>query len=126
MKPRGKSERTKILDAMKRYGKTESEFYDLLMTKAFDLDDNFAFKELLYRMSPLPKSVNPLYNFDLPKNLKPYEKAVYILDAIALGKIPSDVGNDCIQAIKSMINIEEHTDLKDRIEKLEAALNGDA
>ena len=36
----------------------------------------------------------------------------------------SDTGNTFIQSIKAMIDIEEYTDLKDRIDKLEKALNG--
>ena len=125
-KGRGKSERTKILDAMKRAGQTEEGFFDLLMEKAFNPEDNFTFKELLNRMSPMPKAVNPLYNFDLPKESKPHEKAAFVLDAISTGVIPSDVGNICIQAIKAMIDIEEYTDLKERIEKLEKALSGES
>ena len=125
-KGRGKSERTKILEAMERAGQTEAGFYDLLMEKAFNPEDNFTFKELLNRMSPMPKAVNPLYNFDLPKESKPHEKAAFVLDAISTGAIPSDVGNICIQAIKAMIDIEEYTDLKERIEKLEALLNGES
>lgn len=125
-KGRGKSERTKILAAMERAGKTEDGFYDLLMEKAFNPDDNFTFKELLNRISPMPRAVNPLYEFDLPKNSKPYEKAGFVLDAISTGILPSNIGNDCIQAIKAMIDIEEYTDLKERIEKLEATLNGES
>ena len=125
-KPRGKSERTKILEAMKRKSKTEDEFYDELITRAFNPDDNFTFKEVLARMSPIPKAVSPVYKFDLPKDAKPHEKADYVLTAIADGDLPSDIGNICIQAIKAMIDIEEYTDLKERIIKLEAVLNGDA
>lgn len=125
-KPRGKSERTKILEAMKRKLKTEDEFYDELIIRAFNPDDNFTFKEVLSRMSPIPKAVSPVYKFDLPKEAKPHEKANYVLTAIANGDLPSDIGSICIQAIKSMIDIEEYTDLKERIIKLEAVLNGDA
>jgi hypothetical protein len=125
-KPRGKSERTKILDAMARQAKTEDGFYDELVTRAFNPDDNFTFKEILARMSPIPKAVSPVYKFDLPKDAKPHEKADYVLTAIAEGDLPSDIGNICIQAIKAMIDIEEYTDLKERIEKIEVALNGGA
>jgi len=125
-KPRGKSERTKILEAMKRQAKDEDGFYDELVTRAFNPEDNFTFKEILARMSPIPKAVSPVYKFDLPKDAKPHEKADYVLTAIADGDLPSDIGNICIQAIKAMIDIEEYTDLKDRIEKIEAALNGGA
>lgn len=121
-KGRGKSERTKILEAMKREGKTENGFYDLLIQKAFNVKDKFTFKELLARMSPIPKAVSPVYKFDLPKNSKPHEKADYVLTAIADGDLPSDIGNICIQAIKAMIDIEEYTDLKERIEAIEKSL----
>jgi hypothetical protein len=121
---RGKSERTKILEAMKRYGQTEDGFYNLLMEKAFDPEDKFTFKELLLRISPIPKSVSPLVEFDFPKKAKPHVQASFVLAAIADGKIPSDTGNVFIQSIKAMIDIEEYTDLKDRIDKLEKALNG--
>ena len=123
-KGRGKSERTKILDAMKRQAKTEDGFYDELVTRAFNPEDNFTFKEILARMSPIPKAVSPVYKFDLPKDAKPHVKADYVLTAISSGELPSDIGNICIQAIKAMIDIEEYTDLKERIEKIEVALNG--
>ena len=125
-KGRGKSERTKILEAMKRQSKTENGFYDELVTRAFNPDDNFTFKEILARMSPIPKAVAPVYKFDLPKEAKPHEKADYVLTAISNGDLPSDIGNICIQAIRAMIDIEEYTDLKERIEKIEKALNGGA
>ena len=122
-KGRGKSERTKILEAMARAGHTEDGFYDLLMVKAFDPEDNFTFKELLNRMSPVAKAVSPTIKFHLPLNTPPHKKAEYVLNGIAKGDIPPDVGAICIQAIKAMIDIAEYTDLKDRIEKLEKLLN---
>jgi hypothetical protein len=121
--PRGKSERTKILEAMQRAGKTEDGFYDQLIERAANPEDNFTFKELLSRLSPIPKAVAPVYKFELPKSAKPHEKADYILTAIADGELPGDVGNVCIQAIKAMIDIEEYTDLKERIIKLEEMVN---
>jgi hypothetical protein len=92
------------------------------MEKAFNPEDSFTFKELLIRISPIPKAVSPIFTFELPKDAKPHIKADYILTAMANGEIPSDIGGICIQAIKAMIDIEEYTDLKDRIEKLEKSL----
>jgi hypothetical protein len=123
---RGKSERTKILDAMKAVGTSEKDFYELLVTKATSEDDNFTFKELLVRLSPLPKAVAPLVKFEFPKKKAPHIQAAYVLDAVAKGIIPSDTGNTFIQSIKAMIDIEEYTDLKERIEKLEKALAGES
>ena len=125
-KGRGKSERTKILDAMKRAGQTEEGFFDLLMEKAFNPEDNFTFKELLNRMSPMPKAVNPIVEFDFPKEAKPHVQAAFVLDAVASGVIPSDIGNMFVQSIKDMIDIEEFTSLKARIEALEKALSGES
>lgn len=122
-KGRGKSTRTKILDAFKRAGKTEDGFYDLLTAKAFNPEDQFSFGELLKRLSPIPKAVSPIYKFDLPEGAPPHVLSEHIVYAIAAGDIPSDVGNTCIQAIRAMIDIEEYTDLKDRIEKLEKLID---
>lgn len=126
MPPRGKSERTKILEAMKRAGETEDGFYDLLVTRALDPKDKFTFRELLVRLSPIPKQTSPLVEFELDELAKPHEQAGQILKAISSGAIPADTGNTFIQSIKAMIDIEEYTDLKGRIEKLEVALNGES
>lgn len=119
---RSKSERTKILEAMKRKGVTENGFYNLLVTKGMDPKDPWTFKELLARLSPIPKATHELVKFDFPKNAKPHEQAAAVLTAIATGIIPSDIGNLFIQSIKSMIDIEEYTSLKARIEEIEESL----
>ena len=121
---RGKSERTKILDAMERAGETEEGFYDLLVTKATDPKDKFTFRELLIRISPIPKQTSPLVEFEFDEKAKPHIQAGQVLKAISQQLIPADVGNMFIQSVKAMIDIEEYTDLKDRIDKLEKALNG--
>jgi len=122
-RPRGQSERTKILEAMKRAGQTEEAFYDLLVERATNEDDNFAFKELLARLSPIPKSVSPLVEFDFPKEAKPHIKAAYVLEAVSKGKIPSDIGSMFIQSIKTKLDIEEHTELTERVERIETTYN---
>ena len=119
---RGKSERTKILDSFKRMAKTEEEFYDYLTERAFNPDDNFSFKELLSRLSPIPKAVAPVVEFDFPKDAKPHIQASCVLDAVSKGVIPSDIGNSFIQSIKAMVDIEEYTSLKERIEAIEKSL----
>ena len=124
-KGRGKSERTKILDAMKAAEFTEEGFYQLLVTKAHDPEDNFAFKELLSRLSPVPKAVNPLYEFPFDVDGSPHKQALQIIDAIADGKLPSDVGNIIITSISSMLNIQEKTDFEERLKAIEDASEQD-
>lgn len=124
-KPRGKSERTKILDAMKKTGRTEEGFYQHLVNKAHDPEDNFAFKELLSRLSPVPKAVNPMYEFDFDIDANPHKQALQIINAIADGKLPSDVGNIIITSVSSMLNIQEKTDFEERLKAIEDASEQD-
>jgi hypothetical protein len=120
---RGKSERTKILEALERQGVTEEGFYDRLMTRALDPEDTFALREVLNRFSPLKKSVMPDVEFEFNKKGTPVEQVGQLLDAVSARKIPPDVATMLITAIKNAIDIEVNTDLKDRIEKLEVMLD---
>lgn len=122
---RGKSERTKFVEALKRNGYSEEEFYDQLITEAMTEKSPIAMSEILKRVSPIAKAVAPSIEFKLDKDAKPHVKASQILDAISSGEIPPDIGGMLMGSIKSMVDIEEYTDLKIRIEKLEAMLKGE-
>ena len=122
LKRRGKSERTKILEAMERSQKTEEGFYNLLVERAFNPKDQFGFGEMLKRISPIPKQVAPNINFEFDGLLKPHAQAAQVIKGAADGVIPPDIANTFIQSIKAMIDIEEHTDLKARIEEIEKSL----
>ena len=121
MPGRGKSERSKLLAAMERLGKTEEDFYDLLMVRAFDEDDNFTFKELLNRMSPIAKATSPLITFKFDPKGTPHKQAKQALAAAANGEIPTDLANIFITSISSMLNIQEKTDFEDRLKAIENA-----
>lgn len=69
------------------------------------------------------KSTAHTMEFEFPEDGKPIEKADAIIKAIAKGKIPPDTGSQLLGAIKAMIDIEEFTELKQRIEAMEKALN---
>ena len=125
MPARGKSERTKILEAMRRCGKTEDGFYNLLITKSHDEEDSFTFKELLIRLSPVPKAVNPLYEFPFDEKGSHHKQSMQIVSAIASGKIPSDIGHSIINTISSMLNIQEKTDFEERLKAIEDASKQD-
>ena len=125
MPGRGKTERTKILDAMKRCGKTENGFYDLLVKKGHDEEDSFTFKELLIRLSPIPKAVNPLYEFPFDEKGSHHKQSLQIVKAISNGKIPSDIGHSLIATIASLLNIQEKTDFEERLKAIEDASKQD-
>ena len=120
-KRRGKSERTKILEAMARAGKTEEGFYDELVARAGNPDDNFTFKELMSRLSPVPKAVAPTIEFDLDENGTISQKAEQIIIGISKGRIPPDLGNQLIVSMSSLMNIKEKTEFEDRLKAIEDA-----
>lgn len=121
--PRGKAERTKILEALKRASTTEEGFYDLLIKRALDPDDSFALREVLARFSPIKKAVLPDAEFEFNKDGSPVQQVAQILDAISNGQVAPDVGATIINAVKNAIDIEVNTEIKARIESLEKALN---
>lgn len=116
---KGVSERTKILDALKRKGKTEEDFYDHLIEKAIDENDTFTLKEILARFSPLKKTVMPNVEFEFNKKGTPVEQVSQLLDAVSSSMLPPDVGSMLISAIRNAIDIEMNTEIKVRLEKLE-------
>jgi len=122
-KGRGKSERTKILEALKRQSMTEDGFYDHLVMRALDPGDSFAMREILNRFSPLKKSVMPEVEFEFNKEGTPVEQVSQLLDAVSNRQIPPDVATMLIGAIKGAIEIEVNTELKSRLENLEKMLD---
>ena len=105
--------------------KTEDDFYDLLMERAFDADDSFTFKELLNRMSPIAKATSPLITFKFNPEGKPHNQAKQALAAAANGEIPTDLANMFISSISSMLNIQEKTDFELRLKAIEDASKQD-
>ena len=140
MKPRGKSKKNVVLEALKAKGvlglranstneKAESAFFGEIVNTALNEEDNnrgMCLKLLADKgwASVKPSSERIFFEFD--KDAAPHIQAAQVMDGMATGQIPPDIGNSFIQSIKAMIDIEEFTSLKDRIDKLEAALNGES
>lgn len=122
-KGRGKSERTKILESMERLGKTEEGFYDVLVGRAYNPEDNFSFAELLKRISPIPKAVSPFFEYDFDETKELHEQSGQILKAISLGKLPPDVGALILGGVTSMLKIKEITDIDDRLKAMESKID---
>lgn len=119
-KRRGKAERTKIIEAMARQSKTEEDFYDYLVTRAFNPEDNFGAPELLKRLYPIPKATLPMVEFEFDESAPLPVQASQIMKASSSGKIAPDVAGTYLGAISSMLVIQEKTDLEERIKALEA------
>ena len=132
MKPRGKGKQSLMLEAVRAVCGSEQEFLKSVISIGLGSVDNETSPNpvlltlALNRIEPPLKSIAPLIKFDFDADAKPHEQANQVLVAIADGCIAPDIGQMFISSIKSMIDIEEYTDLKERIEKLEKALAGDS
>lgn len=122
---RGKSERTKLLEAFARKNKKPEDFYDNMVDLAFNAEDNFARSEVFKRMYPIAKPTLPTSEWEYPSKGTALQKADSIYKAISNGDLPADVGLALITALTNIIKIEEVTELKDRIDRLEAEIGAE-
>tara|TARA_R110002020_G_scaffold467302_1_gene690757 strand:- start:1174 stop:1614 length:441 start_codon:yes stop_codon:yes gene_type:complete len=132
MSPRGKGKKSLMLEAIRDVCGSEHDFLKKVVDiglgdPKLEIAPNPTLLTLaLNRIEPPVKAIAPMVEFEFNKDLKPHEQAGQVLLAVSSGQIPPDIGQMFIGSIKSMIDIEEYTDLKDRIERLEAALNGES
>lgn len=119
---RGKGERTKIIDAMKAKGKTEQEFYELIVVKAFAEQDQFAQTEILKRLHTPLKSTYPMVEFELNTEGTPTQKANDLLKAVSNGDLSADMALALITAMNAALAIEEKTDMKADLEQIKEHL----
>lgn len=75
------------------------------------------------RIAPAYKPTLEPIKIVYPKDGTAVQKANAVYDAIAEGEVPADVGSMLIDALSKMLNIEEITDLKARLERIEEILN---
>tara|TARA_R110000772_G_scaffold106420_3_gene208364 strand:- start:1604 stop:2068 length:465 start_codon:yes stop_codon:yes gene_type:complete len=134
--PRGRSNKTIILEMMREKGhlslskeatKEESEkaFFDNVATSAFNPEDQnrgMCLKLLADKGWASVKPSSEMINFEFNEDAKPHVQAAQVMKGAADGVIPPDIANTFINSIKAMIDIEEHTDLKERIEAIEKSL----
>lgn len=130
--PRGVGWRRKILEAFERSGRTEDDFIDYICKRAFDPDDELSsrmLEMLINRLSPLSRSVFPLYRVNIPAEASPADRIDVIIKAVADEEMPADVANMLVSMIKVGIDVREVCELADRLAALEALIaamnNGD-
>lgn len=123
--PRGKNKRTLILEAIKQVsGDDELAFYVKMVERAFNPDDSASamlMKEVFSRLYPGTRPTMPTYEFPYEGN--DIEKIKALEVAVSTGSLPADVARMMVDIIKNRIDIEKSTELLERIERIEAALN---
>jgi len=137
--PRGKSKKNVVLDALRAKGalglrsnssneKAEAAFFGEIVNVALNVEDSnrgMCLKLLADKGWASIKPSSEKVIFPFTKDAAPHIQAAQVMDAVSQGLIPPDIGNTFVQSIKALIDIEEFTNLKDRIIALEAVLNGD-
>lgn len=121
-KRRGRSQRNKMLDALKSCAISEEDFYKKMVTRSLDDADPQSatlMKEVFSRLYPNYKSTLPIYDFEFPVGAKPSEKVNALEQAVANGHIPADIASTMVSIIKSGMDISKVTDLEDKIAELE-------
>lgn len=132
---RGKAFKTKLLEAVEKgalltiaEGQSYEEAYlSHIATRAFDKKDKgsaILLKEIFGKSYPSMKPTYPAVEFDFDPETSPANQVGQILDAASKGFLPPDIARTFIDAIKSAVDIESATDLKNRIEAIEELLNG--
>ena len=134
---RGKSFKNKLLDTIRENAllevgenatkqEVEKAYLKHVAERAFDREEqgsSVLLKELLNKSYPSIKAVMPEFTFDYEVTESPVDQVNQIILAASQGKIPPDVVIIFLQAVKAATDIEVATELKERIEKLEALLN---
>lgn len=117
----------KLRDALERKfssGDVEGfdTFDDWLVHKA--LEEGGVYLQIVAsRAVPTYKPTLEPIKIEYDKNGTAVEKAAAVYNAVADGEIPADVGSMLIESLSKMLNIEELTDLKARLERIEEILN---
>ena len=118
--------RARMIEALKEKGVDEQGFVALLVDKALSGEGNNGVyvSELLKRYAPVTKAtLEPVDIANFPQDGTPLQKAEAVYNAMAAGEIPPDVGQIFIDLISKLLAIEEITELKARLDKLEAIVN---
>ncbi len=119
----GPNIKAKIVAALGRAEMSEDDFMDILIEKAVTEGGVFL-QEVLKRYSPLPKQTHePIVIDDWPVTGTAKEKSDTVVNYMADGKIPADLGAIFIESISKSLGIEEVTELARRLEAIEAILN---
>ena len=127
--PRGKSNKNRILDAIRKKAllelkedatrdEAEEAIFGFLAESAFNptpdqaVISNTCMAQLMKKGWPDLKAVDPTVNFDFDKNGTPLQKATQIMQAISDGDIPPSTGVNLLSAMASVMKIEEVTEIR--------------
>lgn len=103
---------------------TEEDLYDYIIAEAFDRNNKDMLEYVCKLVIPPNKPTLPTYTFQYDAKLPYHEKCEVILEAVANGDIPPDVGNELFTGIKHIASVKEMAELEKKLAELEALLKG--
>jgi len=135
-KKRSRAFKNRLWDAIKKEAllevgekssnsEVEEAFLCHVAKRAFDGGDSNSatlLKELLSKSYASVKSTLPQFEFDFNAGASPVTQVNQLIAASSQGHIPADVAAIFIQSVKDAAIIEEKTDVKERLEKVEEML----
>ncbi len=83
------------------------------------IDGGVYMDAILRKVMPASKATYPVIEFEYNPEWSHVQKADAIMNGIACGEIPPDIGHTLIDNLKNMLGIEEVTELAKRLEALE-------
>jgi hypothetical protein len=136
MKPRGRSKRTIILEAIKEESllglsseasseEVEKSFFAHIANRAFDIEDQNSGMCLRLLADKGWSSVKPTMEhveFDFDENASPAIQASQVMKAASEGRIAPDIANMFVSSIASMLKIEEVTEIRKELDSIKEML----
>lgn len=131
---RGRGFKAKLLDVIREESmldgiapssspeKAERAFIKHVAQRAFkesDQNSSVLLKELLGKSYAAMKATLPSFEFNFDMDANPAKQVKQLIAASSDGLIPADVASIFIQAVKNAVDIEQATEIKDRIKILE-------
>lgn len=116
---------TLIRRALKKAGKDDEMLMAHIIERAFDSADKDScqlLKELMVRVSPIPKATVHPVEFDFPEGGSHADKLDAILLAVANGVLAPDVAVMISGIVKTSLEVREGTELAERLARIEAML----
>jgi hypothetical protein len=120
---RGKSRYSKLIDALEAKGYTEKMLYEKIVMSAMNDGDVTMLKEIMTRFCPPSKPSAQEIIFEFPESGTPVEKIDSVIIGVSTGDIPADIGKLVVDMIKTSLDVEETTELAQRLEKLETMIS---
>ena len=131
---RGPAKKTLMLNAIKRKSllgvspnasreEVEQAFFDEWVDRALDSKDicsGTIFNALVNKIYPNVKPVNEPVKFDFDPHATPAQRAMQIMTAASNGQLEPDIAALFVRTLGDVFQIEVGTDLKARIEEIEA------